>query len=263
MKKRIFLIITQIFLFLNAITAEYFMDKAGLLSNSEAQQIENRLAEVSKANDAGIYIITVKDFSNYGSSVESATEKIYKQWNLGYGENSEGYIMLLSMNDRSFDLYAHGPRMKTCFIGRGRTIEKSFLPSFSKDQWFVGFDKFISKVEFEIEEYGLSSEQQTGSNSYTERPMTNEQKAWLIGAIVGILLIALIISLAIFFSEKKKLNNIAFAYEADRYESKKGVLFKSKYDRFTHQTVRVIHHESNNSSGRSGGGGGSHHSGHF
>ena len=266
MKKRLILFIASIFLLVsaNAAHSEHFIDKAGLLSLNEAAQIENRLAEVSQSHEAGIYIITVKDFGKYGYSIESAAEAIYRQLNLGYGEDAEGYLMLLSMGDRSFDLYSHGPKMNTYFLGNGRSVENSFIPSFKNDAWFVGFDKFISKVEYTMESTNLESGGSASRSGFDYANLTDEQTTYLLIIIAAILIISLIIALALFFKEKRKLNNIATATDADRYESSRGVDFSSRYDRFTHRTVQVIHHqESNNSRSGGGGGGGSHHSGHF
>ena len=265
MKKRFILFIASIFLLVsaNAAHSEHYIDKAGLLSLNEAAQIENRLAEVSQSHEAGIYIITVKDFGKYGYSIESAAEAIYRQLNLGYGEDAEGYLLLLSMGDRSFDLYSHGSRMDTYFLGRGRSVENSFIPSFKHDAWFVGFDKFISTVEYTMDRTNLESGGSASRSGFDYANMTDEQKTYFAIIIAAILIISLIIALVLFSKEKRKLNNIALATEADRYESNKGVNFSSTYDRFTHKTVQVIHHQESNSHNSGGGGGGSHHSGHF
>lgn len=265
MKKRLILFIASIFLLAsaNAAHSEHFIDKAGLLSLNEAAQIENRLAEVSQSHETGIYIVTVKDFGKYGYSIESAAEAIYRQQNLGYGEDAEGYLLLLSMGDRSFDLYSHGPKMNTYFLGNGRSVENSFIPSFKNDAWFVGFDKFISQVEYTMDRTSLESGGSASRSGFDYANMTDEQKTYFAIIIAAILIISLIIALVLFSKEKRKLNNIAIATEADRYESNKGVNFSSTYDRFTHKTVQVIHHQESNSHNSGGGGGGSHHSGHF
>lgn len=265
MKKRFILFIASIFLLAsaNAAAAKYLIDEAGLLSANEAMQIENRLAVVSQSYETEIHIITVKDFGKYGYDIESAAEAIYRQLNLGYGEDAEGYLLLLSMGDRSFDLYSHGPKMNTYFLGRGRSVENSFIPSFKHDAWFVGFDKFISTVEYTMDSTNLESGGSASRSGFDYANMTDEQKTYFAIIIAAILIISLIIALVLFSKEKRKLNNIALATEADRYESNKGVNFSSTYDRFTHKTVQVIHHQESNSHNSGGGGGGSHHSGHF
>jgi len=265
MKKRLILFIASIFLLAsaNAASPEHLIDEAGLLSAKEAMQIENRLAVVSQTYEAGIYIMTTNDFGKYGSSIESAAEAVFRQRNLGYGEDEECYLMILSMGDRSFDLYSHGPRMNTCFLGRGRNVENSFIPSFKNDEWFVGFDKFISRVEYTIDSMSLESGGSASRSGFDYANMTDEQAIYFLVIIAVILIISLIIALALFFKEKRKLNNIAIATEASRYESNRGVDFSSTYDRFTHKTVQVIHHQESNSHNSGGGGGGSHHSGHF
>ena len=61
-------------------------DSAGLLSAAEYTELENMCAAVSDKYGCGVYIITVSDFRQYGNSVESAAEAIFKGTGMGVGE---------------------------------------------------------------------------------------------------------------------------------------------------------------------------------
>ena len=106
-------------------------DSAGLLSAAEYTELENMCAAVSDKYGCGVYIITVSDFRQYGNSVESAAEAIFKGTGMGVGDDGNGVMLLLSMEERDYDLLAD-----------------SFLSYFRQNDWFGGFKAYISSCEY-------------------------------------------------------------------------------------------------------------------
>lgn len=251
MKK--FFILTYLFIcsIFSIFAQQYVFDTAELLSESEIENLNTKLSQISDIHKIGIYVVTIQDYEEYGYSIEEAAESIYEQNNFGIGEQNQGLMLLLSMKDRSFDLDSFN-NGKIFTSSKKERIQEAFLDDFKENSWYSGFNDFASETDSIITAYEIR---------VANGEMDEESIMCLTIGIIVILVISLIISFARLSSEKGKLNNIKLADEANAYESEKGVNFTVSKDIFTHSTTRTIHHESSSSS--SGGGGHSHSSGHF
>ncbi len=124
-------------------------DEAGILSADEVERLERVAAQVSEQYGCGVYIVTVEDYRSYGSNVESAAETIYRTRGLGYGAEKNGILLLLSMNDRDYDLAAHGATAHTAFTDYGKgELADSFLSYFRRNDWAGGFEKYINNAAY-------------------------------------------------------------------------------------------------------------------
>lgn len=229
--------------------AERFMDGAGLVGDGAKTEIESRLEKMSAEYGLDVRIVTVDDWSEFGSGIHGASENLYK----GLEMSEDGLLFLMAMGDRSYDLFAHGKRGESAFSHDARDeMVEAFGDNFKRNDWEGGFRDSLSSAESELSTWKFWGERDAGSRRL----------------ILIVSAIALVGSVFIVYSrykkEKAKLCNVAFADKADSYMNG-DVKFTVKDDRFTHTTTRTIVHESRSSSGgsRSSGGGGSHHSGHF
>jgi len=237
MKKRILIFITLLFSMISIYAQNYLIDNAKLLSKEEAKTLEARLSSISTENNVGIYVMTINDFQKYSENIEKASEKIFLQSKF----NEQGLLFLISMSDRSYDLYANGTFNQVFNESKRTKLENAFLDDFADNRWFDGLQDFADKAESII--------------------LGKDVVENIIYSLIVSFVIALIIALILFFKEKGKLNNVAFATEANRYESEEGVSFDDKRDLFTHTTVRVIEHKNDSNSSSSSDSG--HSSGHF
>ena len=148
-------------------------DSAGLLSADEYTELENMCAAVSDKYGCGVYIITVSDFRPFGNSVESAAEAIFKGTGMGVGDSGNGVMLLLSMEERDYDLLAHGSIGNAAFTDYGKDLlADSFLSYFRQDDWFGGFKAYISSCEYFLQ---CASEGQP-IDVPAEKPLTFAQK---------------------------------------------------------------------------------------
>ena len=57
----------------------YVLDNAGILTESQRSSLETRAAEFSEAHGCKLYIVTVKDHSEYNPDVDEAANGFYSQ----------------------------------------------------------------------------------------------------------------------------------------------------------------------------------------
>ena len=158
------------------------------------------------------------------------------------------------MADRIYDLDAFGGGQSVFTSRRRSALENKFLPWLSQNQWFNGMNAFAEEAGYIISNYAPDEE---------TRASSEEIQSLLFMALGIAFLISLIFAGIRLSAEKRKLKNVKFATDADRYESANGVLYSIKDDIFKYSSEHVIVHESSNRSGGGGGGGHSHSSGHF
>lgn len=257
LKKTVF-IFAAVFLCSFAFSQNLF-DEAKILTSEQRTELNSQLKRISSEHNVGIYIVTIQDYSAFGVSIEDAAETIYEKNNFGFGENKDGFMFLVSMSDRSYDLDAFNKGGVIFTSGKRARLEDSFLPYFRENDWFGGMYTFADRVE----NYLIS---------YDNGELDEDTLSVIYMSGFGVFAISLIISLVLLSKEKKKLLSVMMADNANMYSSEKGVAYSENKDLFRYSTVRQRVIESSSSSGSrsySGGGrshssgGHSHSSGHF
>ena len=127
----------------------YVSDAAGLLSSEQQQSLETAARAASEKHACGIYIITIDDFRDFGfSSVDACAEGFYNHYQMGLGNERNGILLLLSMNDRDYALKAYGGGAHEAFTDYGSyQISDSFIRYFRQNDWYGGFADYISNAE--------------------------------------------------------------------------------------------------------------------
>ena len=235
-------------------------DSAGLLSAAEYTELENMCTAVSDKFGCGVYIITVSDFRQYGNSVESAAEAIFKGTGMGVGDDGNGVMLLLSMEDRDYDLLAHGDVGNAAFTDYGKDLlADSFLSYFRQDDWFGGFKAYVSSCEYFLQ---CSSEGQP-IDVPAEEPLTFAEK------LPFILLIPCVIAGIVCLVAKAGMKTARCKTGAADYVTPNSFYLRVRDDIFKYRTQSVerIQRSDNRPSGGGGttvnAGGFSHKSGKF
>ncbi len=241
---------------------EYVTDTAGLLSREELDALSEHAARLEENYHFGIYIITLDDMTGYGDDdIEDAAERIYLDNALGVGEDRSGLLLLLSMKDRSWALYAFGYG-NTAFTDYGKEyLSGRFLDDFREDSWYDGLTDFQKTCEEMLESA------QKGEAVDVNRP-PDPPHARVYGILVCVLLGVLIAAL-ITFLLKRQLRSVAKGTQAEAFVSAGGLELSRRQDQYTHTTQTRIYDPPVKHDGDSGGGttttsrGGSSASGHF
>lgn len=242
---------------------DYVTDYAGLLSGEELQTLHQNAVQLAADYDFGVYIILLDDFTNYVDTydVEAAAEALYLNNELGKRDDHSGLLLMLSMEDRDWAMYAFGYG-NTAFTDYGKEyLSKQFLDDFKHDDWYSGLMDYQHTCGEMLE----SSIVEDAPIDVDHLPVPPHSRVY---GIVACILLGFLIALLVLFILKSQLKSVAKGTQAEAFVSDGGLTLSERYDIYTHTTqIRVYDPPQKSSS--SGGGtttnsnGGSSASGHF
>lgn len=231
----------------------YVTDEAGLFTDTERGTLESRAQEISERYNFGVYIITLPDYRDYttSSSVETCAMELYDDNTLGWGSDRAGTMLLLSMQERDFDLDFYSSRANRIFteVGRDR-MEDRFIPYFRNDNFYGGYMEYLNTCE----EYLQAAEEGHPVGEGESRHSGQDEKASpalaLIPGGIAALLVGIFTSAPMHSAKQQR--------DANQYV--RGRLnLRRRSDMFLNRTVsRSPRNTESRSSGSSGSSGGSH-----
>ena len=245
----------------------YDVTENGLLTNSQVLELDDAAKEISLRYGCGVYIAVFDDMAEYGyRNIETFAEAVYEEWSLGIGADRNCIILVMSMNDRDYDLCAHGDIGNTAFTDYGKEVlAEKFKDNFRRDDWAGGFSDYVSQCGYML---GRAAEGNPidvpSGGSGTQRSFSQRYvKNLLPGLVVGIIIAFIYCGVL-----KGKMKSAKIAREASAYIAPRGVWMQAEDDVFTHTTVTRQRIEHDNDRGGHGGtsvnsGGFSHSSGKF
>lgn len=124
-------------------------DDADILTGAEEAELEAFAMRVSRDYNCGIYILTVDDYTDYtNGSIRSFAEEIFNEYTLGIGDDRNGVMLVLSMEDRDYTFIAHGDIANKAFTDYGKDkLSEEFLDDFKNDEWYDGFYDFLKECD--------------------------------------------------------------------------------------------------------------------
>ncbi len=237
----------------------FVTDAAGILTEEEQSRLESAAARITEEFSCGVYIVTVSDYTAVASgSIGNVAEAIYRGYDLGYGPERSGILLLMSLADRDFDLVAFGYG-NYAFTDYGKeALADEFLDDFRYNDWFDGFSDYLNySAEF------LRRAQGGEPVDWQETP-PNPVFLFFASLIPACLIAGVVCAVL-----RSRMRSVRQASSASAYLVPEGFQLRTANDVFTHITesrVRV-RSESTRSGGRGGtsinSGGFSHHSGKF
>lgn len=267
----------------------YIIDEYGLLSEDEAAELWSQADAVSRQYGVGVYIAVIDDYRDYAGDVSTAAETVFDSYELGFGSARASILLLLSMDDRDYDLDAYGDAAHYAFTDYGKEqLADVFLDDFRVDDWYSGFADYISEcgeylrladlgepVDIPGSQGGIHYEDGTDSYDYNgsyddgyddgswQTAILWWWPGWAASAVIGILLALLIAWLV----KRATMRSVRAKFEAGAYV--KGTPeMHVRSDVFTHVTETrhkiETEHDNHSSGGTSvNSGGHSHSSGKF
>ena len=228
----------------------YVTDEAGLLTEEQDLQLEQRAEKVSLKYGIGVYIVTVDDYQKYGTGdVFEVTYGIYHEYTMGEGGNSDGIMLLLSMNYRDWAMFCYGDKCEYAFDEYGQEqLEEVFLDNFANDDWYGGFTDYINECEIYMQK--AAEGKPVRSSPVVPILCVSAFALWITFMIVGYMWV--------------RMNNVAKQTQANTYITG-NLNLTGQSDTFTHRTEtrRRLQSSSSGSSKSQSGGGGSGRSGKF
>lgn len=224
----------------------YVTDLAGILSGNEAATLENQAAQVSAAQECGVYILTVDDYTDYfDGSVYEFAKAIYREYNLGWGDGKDGELLVLSMADRDYALIAYGDFGNYAFTDYGNSqLVNGFLDNFRNNDWYGGFGDYISMSD------DFLRQARNGTPVDVSRSSSDGPG---FGTFVVIVLISCLISGIVCLSMRSKLKSAKTKTDAVAYIAQNGVFLTAQEDRYTHTTTERVALNDDSDRGHGGG----------
>lgn len=224
---------------------DYVTDLYGVLSASEKAALEQQAASLSQVYGCSIYVLVVNNYEDYASETFQFVMDVFEDYNLGWGNEKNGIMLMLSMADRDYEVATHGEDMRVVFTEYGRELlQDRFLSYFRENDFFGGFREYISACG----EYLQAAQDGKPIDRQKRFSILHLLPGAIVAAVTGGALAAPMTSTG------KKRN-------ADMYFAANAMKMHSQSDVFTHHTVVRRRKETQNRS--SGGGGSSHSSGSY
>ncbi len=232
----------------------FVTDEAGLLDEQQRIELEARAAELSAAEECGVYIVIVEDYSYYASGdILYFAESIFTEYFMGWGEDRDGIVLVLSMADRDYGLLAHGSKGNAAFTDYGKQVlSEAFLDDFRNDDWNGGLTDYVETAELMLQRYDQG--RPVDVNDKLELP--KEEKGFSLFSLLIILGIPSGVAAAVCGVFKSQMKTAVKKTQASDYISSEGLDLRIRQDYFTHRTEHRELIQQNNSSSRGIGGGG-------
>lgn len=249
----------------------YVLDNAGLLRDSQREALEQKAAALSEQHQCSLYIVTVEDHTQYDYDVYEAAKGIFQYYDLGWGEEKNGVILLLSMGERDYAFAGHGDRGETiCSEASSWLIEDKFLDNFRNDDWYGGFEDFLDACDTQLTTLENGGDVSEGADiitgpdgldyhSYND-PYQNTGRS-LMPRLLVVIFVPLVVALVVCLIFKGQMKTAKLATRADAYLVPHSMNLRIRDDVFTHRTESRTLIESDSGSRGGGGGGSSFHSG--
>ena len=126
-------------------TLGYVTDAANLFTESQVAALNDAATQVSSEYHCAIYAILVDDYTQYNpQSVEDCAQGFYGYYDLGFGDERDGLLLLLSLEERDYALQDYGPNAARWFTDANlNRLESGFLKYFREDDWYNGVMAYI------------------------------------------------------------------------------------------------------------------------
>ena len=231
---------------------DYVRDYADLLTDAEEATLEQQAADLAARYGCGVYVLTVEDYralSNY-SDVFYYADDYYYENRLGVGANRDGHLLVLSMADRSYAVFAFGAAAEDVFSleAQDDVIKPAFLPYFRGNDWYGGFGSYVAACRGLLEK--------AANGQYYQRPVNYAPR------IALSLAISAAVAFIVVFIMKSQMKSAVLQKDANAYVIPGSLYLNSSSDQFTHVTEVRQMKETERSGGGGGGMSGSHGGGH-
>lgn len=221
------------------------IDDAGLLSDADREALENKIDEIRHKHSLDITILTVDSLE--GLSAQDYGDYFYEIAELGYGENWDGVLLLVSIEDSDWHITTCGHGI-TVFTDAGIDyIGDQIVPYMSDGDFAGAFDTFADLCDEFITQ--ASSGEAYDVSNLPKEPLS---VIWIPVSIV----IGFVIALIIVGAMKSKLKTVRFQAGANNYMKKDSLKVTESRDLFLYHTLVKTPKAENNSS--SGGGSSTH-----
>lgn len=209
------------------------LDEAELLTDREETELIEKLQNISQKYNAQLVISTLSSVD--GGDVDEFVEYLYDTLDLGYGEDQDGVLLLVSMDPREFRILANGYAGKAIDEQTGDAIGDAFSSELTAGNYAKAFGIFADKCQYYLDGHLNGFPFDFGKN------------------MVLALVIGIVIGLIVAFVLKGQLKSVHKKEEANVYVKPGSMQLTTSNDFFLYRTIdrRKKESSSSNSSGSS------------
>lgn len=134
--------------------AGYVTDRAGVLSSSEEERIEQWLIRVEEESQVEIIVVTIHSITDFpgtrNDSIETFATGLFNRWGIGNQPRNDGILLLVAVEDRRVRIEL-GAGYASLRDGDAREIVQNvILPQFRKNDYAGGITEGVRAI---IEEF--------------------------------------------------------------------------------------------------------------
>ena len=220
----------------------YFMDDASIVSSETQKEIDSRLADISKAQNCGVYLMTTDDFQ--GMTPQEFADFVYDENGMGYGSSHDGIILVLNYDSGDWAISTTGSGIDI-FTDAGQEYLMEKVTKDLREDPPAAFSVYAEQCEDFIIQAANGKPNDVGN-------MPKDFNL-LIDIPIGIV-IGLLIAYAIVKRQKDALRSVRRRVTAREYMRPGSLKLTAQDEQYLYNTVDRIKKESSSSSGGSSGG---------
>lgn len=226
---------------------ERIVDGAGLLSESEAAELSEKLDEISERQKLDVVIVTLESLE--GADVVAYADDYFDYNGYGFGEGKDGILFLISMEERDWCISTSGYGI-TAFTDAGQEyLSEKFLPYLSDGAYADAFGIFAEWCDDYIT-------QARAGTPYDVDNIPVEPFSPL-GALIIAVVAGFVVSFIVTGIMRLSLHSVFSQTAADSYMKKDSLRLTKNYDLFLYKNVTRTEKPKETSTSTAGSSGGS------
>ena len=124
-----------------------FYDEVGLLTESEASQLENLLDEISLRQSFDVNVVVIAEMDVDGWDPARYAAEYYEAMHFGLGDGQDGAILLLIDSSREFGFATLGYGIDVFTYDGQEYLDTFFLPYLREDRYYDAFVAFAEATD--------------------------------------------------------------------------------------------------------------------
>lgn len=160
-------------------TPPRLVDDAALLDSAQQTQLLSQLDEISERQQVDVVIVTVE--STGGKTAEAFADDFFDFGGYGQGENKDGVLLLVSMEERDWHISTCGLGIEAVGDYEIETFEEKMVPYLSEGDYYTAFTIFAQ----DCDEY-ITTQKEGATFSFG----TTLIAAIIVGVVIGFIVTA-------------------------------------------------------------------------
>lgn len=218
------------------------VDYAKLLSDYEAEKLEEKIKVLREKWDFDLVILTANTLSGY-TPMEYADD-YYDYVGYGGAGDRNGLLLLVSMEDRDWWISTRGYGIKAFTDAGIQFLGEQLVSKISDGHYAAGFDKFVDWADQFLTEAEEGTPYNINHMPRGPKPMGMITIFSVIAAVMGAFVVLAVM--------KSKLTSVRMGTEANNYVVKDSLVMAEQKDTFLYKNVTKVKRQTSSGGGGSG-----------